>query len=256
MASAPARRADPLDGLALYEGPEAALARGPVSGPRLFVTPNLDHWRLLHRSRALRRAYRAAAVVLNDSRFLRRLLWRADLPTVPGADLAVRWLETAPAGEAWLVVGCPPPVERWLRERRPDLVFTTVEPSHGYVKTRSERRALAGLAAQVRPARILVCTGAPQSELVAHGLARALRHPCDLLCCGAGLQFAAGLKSRAPGPFQRLGLEWAWRLVREPHTRQRYLLDALFLAGHAARLRRLAPRGRTPAPASPVAARA
>lgn len=235
-------RTDPLAGLSLYDGPEAALSRGPVGGPRLFVTPNLDHWRLLHRSRALRAAYGAAAVVLNDSRFLRRLLWRDDLPTVPGADLAVQWLESAPAGERWLVIGCPPPVARWLRSRRPDLAFTTVEPSSGYVKKRGERRALARLAAEARPARILVCTGAPQSELVAHQLTRALRHPCDLLCCGAGLQFAAGLKSRAPEAFQRLGLEWAWRLAREPHTRQRYVLDALFLVGAAGRLRRLAPR--------------
>ena len=57
MAPSPARL-DPLHGLALYSGSAAALSRGPAGGPRLFVTPNLDHWRLLHRSHALRRAYR------------------------------------------------------------------------------------------------------------------------------------------------------------------------------------------------------
>ena len=249
----PSARRDPLDGLTLYAGPLAALSQGPTDRPRLFVTPNLDHWRLLHRSRALRRAYRAAAVVLNDSRFLRRALWSDAVPTLPGSDLALEWLHAAPAGSGVLIVGCPPPVEAFVRSLRPDLRLETVEPSLGYVAKRGERRALAARAAALRPDRIFVCTGAPQSELVAHGLKRALSHPCDILCCGAGLQFAAGLKSRAPAIFQRLGIEWAWRMLREPHTRRRYLLDALFLATHTARLKRLAPppvsRSPEPAPA-------
>lgn len=246
----PAFRAfqDPLDGIALFDGELSALSRGPATRPRLFVTPNLDHWRLLHRSRSLRRAYRAAAVVLNDSRFLRRALWSEAVPTRPGADLALDWLEAAPAGSGVLAIGCPPAVERWLRQRRPDLRIQAVEPSHGYVFKRAERRALASLARELRPERIFVCTGAPQSELVAHGLLRTLDHPCDILCCGAGLQFAAGLKARAPAVLQRLGLEWIWRMLREPHTRKRYLLDAVFLATHAQRLRRLSPAAERPEP--------
>lgn len=246
---------DPLGGIALYDGPLDALSRGPRDRPRLFVTPNLDHWRLLHRSRALRRAYRAAAVTLNDSRFLRRFLWRRDLPTLPGADLALRWLEAAAPGSGVLVVGCPPGVEAFVRGLRPDLVVRAVEPSLGYIAKRHERRAIARLAAELRPERIFVCTGAPQSELVAHGLLRALDHPCDILCCGAGLQFAAGLKRRAPALFQKLGVEWAWRMLKEPHTRMRYLRDAAFLATHAARLRRLAPSRLNRSPASGAASR-
>ena len=251
---------DPLDGLDLYAGPLEALWAGPRGGPRLFVTPNLDHWRLLHRSAALRRAYRAAAVRLNDSRFLKRLLWRADLPTLPGADLALTWLKAAEPGAVVLIVGCPPGVEAFVRGMRPDLALHGLEPSAGYVFRRAERRALATRVATLSPRMILVCTGAPQSEVVAHGLLRALDAPCDILCCGAGLQFAAGLKRRAPSCVQRLGLEWAWRLLREPHTRARYLRDAAFLAVHAGRLRRRAPRagvsrwpeGRGPAAARPA----
>ncbi len=239
MSRRPAR--DPLAGLVLHAGPPEPLAHGPAGRPRLIVTPNLDHWRLLHRSAAFRAAYRAAAVVLNDSRFLRRALWDARTPTLPGADLALRMLDAAPNGSGVLVVGCPPGVEAWLRARRPDLRVHGVEPSRGYVFKRAERRALATLARDLRPDHIFVCTGAPQSEVVAAGLVRALDHPCDLLCCGAALQFAAGLKPRAPGWAQASGLEWAWRLLTEPHTRTRYLLDAVFLATHAGRLRRLAP---------------
>ena len=245
---------DPLAGLSLHTGAPEALARGVGERPRLIVTPNLDHWRLLHRSRALRSAYRAAAVVLNDSRFLRRALWSPGVPTLPGADLALLMLDAAPAGGGVLVVGCPPGVEAWLRARRPDLRFDVVEPSRGYVFKRAERRALAARARELRPQRIFVCTGAPQSEVVAAGLLRALDHPCDILCCGAGLQFAAGLKPRAPAWVQAVGMEWVWRLIGEPHTRLRYLLDAVFLATHAGRLKRLAAPVSAPARTGALAA--
>ena len=122
-----------------------------------------------------------------------------------------------------LAVGCPPGEEAWLRARRPDLRIHGVEPSRGYVFKPSERRALAATARTMRPRHVFVCTGAPQSEVVAAGLLRALDHPCDLLCCGAALQFAAGLKPRAPAWVQALGMEWGWRLLSEPHTRTRYL---------------------------------
>ena len=63
-----------------YTGAAGTLARGPSGHPRLIVTPNLDHWRLLHRSRAFRAANHAASVVLNDSRFLRHALWNSATP--------------------------------------------------------------------------------------------------------------------------------------------------------------------------------
>ena len=37
-----------------------------------------------------------------------------------------------------------------------------------------------------------------------------------MLSVGAGIDFVAGAVRRAPRFFQRTGLEWLWRLVREP----------------------------------------
>ena len=37
-----------------------------------------------------------------------------------------------------------------------------------------------------------------------------------LLCVGAALDFIAGTPKRAPLVLQRWGLEWTWRLLREP----------------------------------------
>lgn len=60
-----------------------------------------------------------------------------------------------------------------------------------------------------------VALGAPRQELFA---ARCIDEldGTGLLCIGAALDFIAGTKLRAPPLTQRIGLEWAWRMLREP----------------------------------------
>jgi exopolysaccharide biosynthesis WecB/TagA/CpsF family protein len=60
-----------------------------------------------------------------------------------------------------------------------------------------------------------VALGAPRQELFA---ARCLDEldGTGMLCIGAGLDFIAGTQSRAPSITQKVGLEWAWRMLREP----------------------------------------
>jgi exopolysaccharide biosynthesis WecB/TagA/CpsF family protein len=48
------------------------------------------------------------------------------------------------------------------------------------------------------------------------------------VCVGAALDFIAGTQARAPGFFQRHGLEWVWRLMSNPQRlAMRYLRSAL-----------------------------
>lgn len=57
--------------------------------------------------------------------------------------------------------------------------------------------------------------GAPRQEVFA---ARCLDelNGLGLLCIGAALDFIAGTQSRAPSFTQKIGLEWAWRALRNP----------------------------------------
>ena len=62
---------------------------------------------------------------------------------------------------------------------------------------------------------VLVALGMPRQEIFIH------RHRADFppgLAVGVGGSFDvwAGLVKRAPEPFQRLGLEWLYRVMREP----------------------------------------
>jgi N-acetylglucosaminyldiphosphoundecaprenol N-acetyl-beta-D-mannosaminyltransferase len=60
-----------------------------------------------------------------------------------------------------------------------------------------------------------VALGAPRQEVFA---ARCLDEldGTGMLCIGAALDFIAGTQMRAPPITRRIGLEWAWRMLREP----------------------------------------
>ena len=169
--------------LRLYGGDVAEFLnnRRCTDGPRLIVTPNLDHWRLLSRSRAFRSAYDAAAIVLNDSRFLMKTLLGAEATTYPGCELVLRMLTGATPRTKIMVVGCPPAVGEYLLRQRPDLEFRLLEPTAGVIFKRKERRAIEAEAKGLRARADLHLFGcAAKRSLFAPASARAepsMRHP-------------------------------------------------------------------------------
>lgn len=78
---------------------------------------------------------------------------------------------------------------------------------------------------------VLVGLGAPKQELSIHESREALR-PAVMLGIGGSLDFLAGTVPRAPTWVSRSGLEWLYRLAREPRRLwKRYLVrDPKFLA--------------------------
>ncbi len=206
----------------------AGRPEGLLHGAGLVVTPNLDHLRLLKTSKAFRRAYALADVVVNDSRFLDRLALSGRVLCLPGSELAPMMLDAARPGARVVVIGGDDVVRAYLAKAYPWLSVAILDPSMGYIRKRGERRALATAVLQAEPDQVFVCTGAPQSELMAAQLKRA-GCEADILCCGSAFHFLSGVKRRAPMAFRTLGAECIWRFVGEAHTRRRYAADALFL---------------------------
>jgi N-acetylglucosaminyldiphosphoundecaprenol N-acetyl-beta-D-mannosaminyltransferase len=80
-----------------------------------------------------------------------------------------------------------------------------------------------------------VALGAPRQELFA---ARCLDEldGTGLLCIGAALDFIAGTQTRAPSVAQKYGIEWAWRMIRDPRRLgPRYARCAAVVPGLVAR---------------------
>lgn len=77
---------------------------------------------------------------------------------------------------------------------------------------------------ELRPAVVFVCLGSPKQELW-FARWRSELPPAVYVGAGAAVDFAAGFARRAPQLLQRLGLEWAYRLVHEPRRLgHRYLV--------------------------------
>ena len=88
---------------------------------------------------------------------------------------------------------------------------------------------------------LLLCVGCPAQELIAQELAAFGCKSGIALCVGASIDFLTGKCVRAPLWLQRLGLEWAYRLGREPlRLWRRYLVESpkifrIFMAERALR---------------------
>lgn len=73
---------------------------------------------------------------------------------------------------------------------------------------------VAGEIAESGATLLFVCLGSPLQEKVGAFLAERLSLP--VVCLGGSLDIYAGALCRAPKVFRALGLEWLWRMLREP----------------------------------------
>jgi N-acetylglucosaminyldiphosphoundecaprenol N-acetyl-beta-D-mannosaminyltransferase len=174
-----------------------------------------------------------------------RVLGRPVPEQVSGSDLVMPLLERA-AERRWRVCffggaeGVGAKARDRLRETLPALQVVGVEAPRVDVDAPAEERD--GLLAPIvamKPDIILVALGAPKQEIWIDRNRDALR-PAVLLGIGASLDFIAGTIPRAPRWMSRAGLEWLFRLSREPRRlAYRYLVrDPRFLRILARRMAR------------------
>jgi N-acetylglucosaminyldiphosphoundecaprenol N-acetyl-beta-D-mannosaminyltransferase len=91
-----------------------------------------------------------------------------------------------------------------------------------------DENAYISIAAECRPALIVLGMGMPRQEEVATALRSSLTFPCLIICGGAIIDFWGGKTSRAPLWMRRNGMEWLFRLQMEPRRLfQRYVTGNL-----------------------------
>lgn len=112
----------------------------------------------------------------------------------------------------------------------PSLVIAGMEPSQFRRLSVDERDAVVARIGASGAAVTFVGLGCPRQEVWTYEMREALSMP--VLAVGAAFAFHAGMLAQAPPWLQARGLEWAYRLVKEP-TRlwKRYLLlNPLYVA--------------------------
>ncbi len=213
------------------------LAQGPGWG--YVVTPNPEIVMAAERDPGYRDILNGASLVLPDGIgvvYAAKLLGRPLRGRVTGVDFACGLMEgLSRTGGRLFLLGAKPGIAEQAAEkltgRYPGLSICGVHD--GYF--REDGPVVDAIRASGAQA-VFVCLGAPKQErwMAAHG-AETGAHL--LVGLGGCLDVFAGTVRRAPEGWQRLGLEWLYRLIREPRRIGRMAKLPLFLVQAA--LRRL-----------------
>lgn len=189
--------------------------------PRQLVTVNPEFVIMAQSDAEFRRIINEAALALPDGIGLlkaARFLKTTPLPErVPGSDLVVRLAELS-HHKGWRIYflgageGVAEKAVANLRQRYPKL---QVAGCYAGSPTLAENEAIVQRILSGRPDILLVAYGAPQQD---KWIARNLQRLQIPVCIGVGgsFDFIAGAAKRAPLGWQRLGLEWLHRLLKQP----------------------------------------
>jgi len=202
--------------------------------PHLVVTANVEMVMLARGTPDVREILRGASLVVPDgvgvvwgSRQLGRPLPRR----VPGIEFAERLCgEAAKRGWRVYLLGGRPGVAAGaaavLCERHPGLVICGV--AHGYFGPNEDAAVVRTIRA-ASPTLLLAGLGAPRQE---RWLSRSLPELGVRVAMGIGgtMDVWTGRARRAPRTWQTLGLEWCYRLLRDPRRLGRQLAIPHFMA--------------------------
>lgn len=227
--------ADELLDASYNEAVDLLVARAQRGERSFFVTPNVDHVVKLARDERFARVYREADFWFLDSAPLQayyRLLGRK-VRRVTGADLFMP-LFLRILGEklpVFLIVSNDAVAEALLSvcaKFGTTNVECVVAPPMFDPHSRFADDMVARLKSHTKPTNVFIGLGAPKQELLAHRFAVETTSAAVIACVGAAPEFAMGLKARAPKFMRRLGLEWLFRIWKEPRRLvRRYLWDDL-----------------------------
>jgi N-acetylglucosaminyldiphosphoundecaprenol N-acetyl-beta-D-mannosaminyltransferase len=191
-------------------------------------------------------AINAEKITLYGSRpDIRELIDHATLPYADGAGavLALKWLYGQRAKKINMPMACLAGAEHhgWrvfvlgareevnrkaverIREIHPDIRI--VGRMNGYEPDERKIEALKN----AQPDLVMVALGSPRQEIFASGLQGHIPG-VFVVGCGGALDVLAGVTRRAPSFMVDNGLEWLYRLVREPwRWRRQTVLPAFFL---------------------------
>lgn len=221
-----------FDNVTLDEAAERGAALLDEAGFHYVVTPNPEFLLTAREDADFRRVLNGADLVLPDGvgvLYAAKILGRPLQSRVPGIDFAARMLDALDArGGRLFLLGAKPGVAEEAGEailrRHPRIVLCGTRD--GYFRDDADAARQVELA---RPDLLFVCLGAPRQEkwMARWGAQTGARLAIGL---GGALDVMAGRVERAPLAWQKLGLEWAYRLKSEPQRIGRMARLPLVLA--------------------------
>ena len=211
--------------------------------PSYVITANLNYVMLHQASDEVKRVTREASMILADGQ---PIVWRSILDDrrlperVAGSEMIYDLADQASRNgwRIYMLGGAPGVAEKAsdrLCQLYPDLQVSGIESPPFRELTDQEQQVQIERIRESRSDLLLVAFGQPKGELWIHRHYRQLGVPVCIQL-GASFDFLAGTADRAPLAWQRLGLEWAYRMLGDPSRLvPRYIANARFLLSELSR---------------------
>lgn len=206
--------------------------------PSYVVTPNVDHIVKLESDDEFKEVYREADLILTDGQpliWISKLLRNPIVEKVSGSDLFPKVCELASKkGYKVFLLGAAEGVAKIAAEKLSAKykglnVVGTYSPPFGFEKDESEIKKIIEMINEVKPDILAVGLGAPKQEKFLRNFRKELDVPVSL-AIGASIDFEAGNIKRCPIWMQKSGLEWFYRLMKEPRRMfKRYIIDDMMI---------------------------
>ena len=193
-----------------------------------IVTPNVDHIVNIARNPDIHSAYKNADWRICDSRILEKLAQRRgiDLMTYPGASMVNDLLRDTRSRDLRIAIVGPGLRDfEILQARFPHHNFVHIDAPMMNVGSLEWQHVLQAVEKADADISVL-CISFPKQEMLAQDLKLRGKARGIGLCAGASIDFLTGRQKRAPQILQKLGMEWAYRLLSNPKRLwKRYLVD-------------------------------
>ena len=220
-----------FDNLTMSEAVEAAYILQGEKRAAYVVTPNPEIVMRCREDAEAAAAVKDAALAIPDGIgviYGARILKTPLKEKVPGCDFSLALMEKMQEDKrSVFLFGAKPGVAEQaaekLQQQFPGLLF--VGTNDGYFK---DDAPIIEKINAVAPDLLLVCLGAPKQEKWMHANAEKL-HVGLMIGAGGSLDVFAGTAERAPLGWQKAGLEWLYRLLKEPKRIGRMMVLPKFM---------------------------
>lgn len=204
----------------------------------ILVTPNLDHLVRLQKDQTFWDAYQNADWVVCDSKILYlilKLIGRSVPEPIPGSSFFTAFYKYHKDDENCKIflLGAAEGVALKAMDNINKVCGRTIvvgahSPSYGFENNQNEGDNIADIINKSEANVVLVGVGAPKQEKWIMEYKERMPDVKLWMALGATIDFEAGNIKRAPRIFQKLALEWLYRMYCEPKRMfKRYICDDL-----------------------------
>lgn len=201
-----------------------------------LITPNVDHLVKLQKDEDFYKIYQQAEWVVCDSKilYLMSKLLKVSLPeAIPGSSFFTAYYmyhKDDPNCKIFLLGAAEGIAEKARqninRKIGREIVVGAHSPSYGFEKNEKECEELIKIVNASGANVLLVGVGAPKQEKWIMKYRDRMPNVNVFMALGATIDFEAGTLKRAPKMWQKCGMEWLYRTLKEPKRLfKRYFVD-------------------------------